>query len=306
MVSGFFILILMAACGNPGQKAVDTPTSGQIKVGVDESYRLLLEAEIYTFESIYKNAHIDVQYKTEADVFNDFMNDSVPLIVVNRKLTGKQVEYLRSIQYIPKTTLIAHDAIALIVNRENPDTALFYQTVKDIFLGKITIWKQINPKSKLGDLKVVFDHFKSSNPRYFKEKFAIDSFPSTCSAVQNNEEVISYIEKNKNAIGVVSINWISDKQDTISNNFLKRVKVAGISLEGDNNPDTRFYRPYQGYIAEGSYPFTREVYCINRQPYTGMAYGFSSFIAGEKGQLIILHSGLVPAAMPVRIVEIKH
>ncbi|MEI7982493.1 MAG: substrate-binding domain-containing protein, partial [Bacteroidota bacterium] len=284
----------------------DTPTSGQIKVGVDESYRLLLEAEIYTFESIYKNAHIDVQYKTEADVFNDFMNDSVPLIVVNRKLTGKQVEYLRSIQYIPKTTLIAHDAIALIVNRENPDTALFYQTVKDIFLGKITIWKQINPKSKLGDLKVVFDHFKSSNPRYFKEKFAIDSFPSTCSAVQNNEEVISYIEKNKNAIGVVSINWISDKQDTISNNFLKRVKVAGISLEGDNNPDTRFYRPYQGYIAEGSYPFTREVYCINRQPYTGMAYGFSSFIAGEKGQLIILHSGLVPAAMPVRIVEIKH
>jgi phosphate transport system substrate-binding protein len=304
--SGLLFLLFLTACDNSGQKNTDTPTSGRIKVGVDESYRLLIEAETYTFESIYKYAHIDAQYKTEADVINDFMNDSVPLIIVNRKLSEKQVAYLKSIQYIPKTTLIAHDAVALIVNKENTDTALFYQTVKDIFLGKITNWKQVNPKSKLGALKMVFDHFKSSNPRYFKEKFAIDSFPATCSAVQNNEEVINYVENNKNAIGVVSVNWISDNQDTVSNNFLKRIKVAGISLEGDNNPETRFYRPYQGYIAEGSYPFTREVYCINRQSYTGMAFGFSSFVAGEKGQLIILHSGLVPAAMPVRIIELKH
>lgn len=301
-----FFLLIMNSCGDSGQKNTDTPTSGRIKVGVDESYRLLIDAEVYTFEAIYKNAHIDAQYKTEADVINDFMNDSVPLIIVNTKLNEKQVEYLRSIQYVPKTTLIAHDAIALVVNNENPDTNLLYQTVKDIFLGKITSWKQINPKSKLGPLRVVFDHLKSSNPRYFKEKFALDSFPPTCSAVQNNEEVIKYVENNKNGIGIVSVNWISDKQDTVSNNFLKRIKVIGIALEGDNNQDTYFYRPYQGYIAEGSYPFTREIYCINRQPYSGLAFGFSAFVAGEKGQLILLHSGLVPAAMPVRIVEIKH
>jgi phosphate transport system substrate-binding protein len=301
------IVLLIASCGGgSNQKNTDTPTAGRIKVGVDDSYRLLVEAEVYTFEAMYKYASIDTIFKTEADVINDFMNDSVPLIIVNRKLSDKQVEYLRERQYIPKITKIAIDAVAIIVNNENPDTSLFFQNVKDIFQGKITSWSQINKKSKLKELKVVFDNFKSGNPRYFKEKFAIDSFPSTCFAAQNNAEVINYVEKNKNAIGIISVNWISDPADTVSHNFLKRFKVAGIALEGDNDPGTKFYRPFPGYIAEGSYPFTREVYCINRQSYSGLANGFSSFIAGEKGQFIVLHSGLVPAAMPVRLVEIKH
>ena len=307
VAAGVFCLLLMVSCGGGADmKNNDTPTAGRIKVGVDDSYRLLLEAEVFTFEAMYKYARIDTMFKTEADVINDFMNDSVPLIIVSRKLSDNQVAWLRERQYIPKTTKVAIDAVALIVNNENPDTAFFYQTVKEIFTGKITSWSQINKQSKLKELKVVFDNFKSGNPRYFKEKFGIDSFPATCYAAQSNSEVISYVEKNKNAIGVISVNWISDPADTVSHNFLKRFKVAGISLEGDNNPGTTFYRPFQGYIAEGSYPFTREVYCINRQTYSGLAHGFSSFIAGEKGQYIVLHSGLVPAAMPVRVVEIKH
>ncbi len=310
--TGFFLfglssLLLITSCGGGGnQKATDTPTSGKIKVVIDDSYRLLAEAEIYAFEAMYKYATIDTIFKAEADAINDFMNDSVPMMIVNRNLSDQQVAYLKERQYIPKTTKIAIDAVALIVNNENPDTTLFYQTVKEIFQGKITTWNQINKKSKLQDIKVVFDNFKSSNPRFFKDKFELGSFPATCFAVQTNAEVISYVEKNKNAIGVIGVNWISDPADTVSHNFLKRFKVIGVALEGDNDPGTKFYRPFTGYIAEGSYPFTREVFCINRQPYSGLAYGLSSFIAGEKGQLIVLHSGMVPAAMPVRLVEIKH
>jgi phosphate transport system substrate-binding protein len=300
------MILLLASCsGGTDGKNTDTPTGGRIKVAADDSYRLLVEAERFTFETVYKYARIDTVFKPEAEVFNDFMNDSVPLIIVNRQLTEKQVEYLRQLQYVPKTTKIAIDAVALIVNNKNPDTMLYYSTVKDIFLGKVTTWKQINKTSGLKDLVVVFDNFMSGNPRYFREKFEIDSFPATCVAAKNNAEVIRYVEQNRNAIGVISVNWISDPADSVSHNFLKRFKVAGISMEGDDTPGAMFYRPFPGYIAEGSYPFTREVYCINRQPYTGLAYGFSSFIAGEKGQLIVLRSGLVPAAMPVRTVEIK-
>ncbi|MDP1623249.1 MAG: substrate-binding domain-containing protein [Bacteroidales bacterium] len=299
------ILLLDSCGGGSNQKNTDTPTSGRIKVGVDDSYRLLVEAEMFTFEAIYKYTSIDPIYNTEADVINDFMNDSVPMIIVNRELSDQQVAYLRERQYIPKTIKVAIDAVAFIVNNDNPDTALFYQTVKEIFEGKITSWDQINNKSRLKELKVVFDNFKSGNPRYLKEKFELDSFPPSCFAAKNNADVINYVEKNINAIGVISVNWISDPADSVSHNFLKRFKVVGIALEGDNNPGTKFYRPFPGYIAERSYPFTREVYCINRQSYTGLAHGFSSFIAGEKGQFIVLRSGMVPAAMPVRLIELK-
>jgi phosphate transport system substrate-binding protein len=135
-ITGFLLLLLMSSCGGAAnQKNTDTPTGGKIKVGVDDSYQLLLEAETYAFEAMYKYASIDTVFRTEADVINDFMNDSVPLIIVNRKLTDKQVEYLRERQSIPKTTKIAIDAVALIVNNDNPDTSFFYKTVKDIFEG---------------------------------------------------------------------------------------------------------------------------------------------------------------------------
>jgi len=305
MAGGLIFLLLACGCGNQGKQDLDTPTAGRIKVGIDGSYRLMIEAELYTFESLYRNAHIDTLIKAEADVIEDFMNDSVPLIIVSHKLSEEQEKYLNSKQFVPRTTKIAYDAIAFIVNNDNPDTSIFYNKIRDIFLGKISKWQQVNPKSGLNEIQVVFDNYKSSNPRYFRERFNLDSLPGTCVAVKSNAEVISFVSTHLNAMGVIGVNWISDPQDTISNSFLKKVRVVGISPEGNNDPDARFYKPYQAYIAENSYPFTREVYCINRQPYHGLAFGLSSFIAGEKGQLIILRSGLVPAVMPVRIVEIK-
>jgi phosphate transport system substrate-binding protein len=308
-VTGLFLItliILLAGCGGDVLNSKDTPTTGKIKVGVDDSYKLMMDAELYTFESLYKYARIDTVIGTEADIIDGFMKDSLPLIIVNRKLTKEEEQYLVSRQFIPKTTKIAYDALAFIVNNENPDTMLFYDQIADIFNGKIVNWKQINPKKSLKDsIKIVFDNYKSGNPRYLREKFNLSKLPATCFAVNNNAEVINFVEKNKNAVGIVSVNWISDPADTVSHGFLKRIKVVRISGPGDNVPGTNFYSPHPGYIVQGDYPFTREVFCINRQTYHGLAYGFSAFIAGEKGQLIILRCGLVPASQPVRLVEIK-
>jgi phosphate transport system substrate-binding protein len=304
--AGLFFLLILSGCGHTIQKGdVDTPTAGQIKVGIDESYRQLMDAEIYTFQSIYKNAKFDTVYSDEAVIIDLFMKDSIPTMVVNRKLTKEEEDYLNARQIIPRSTLIAYDAVAFIVNNDNPDSNIYYDRIRDIFTGKITQWNQVNPASKLGDIKVIFDNYKSSNPRYLKERFKLDKLPSLCFAVNNNREVISYVEKNKNAIGVISVNWISDPQDTVTVNFLKRIRVMGISPEGNDTPDASFYQPYQAYIVQGNYPFTREVYITNRQTYSGLGYGLASFVAGEKGQLIILRSGMVPATQPIRIVEIK-
>jgi phosphate transport system substrate-binding protein len=300
-------LIILSGCGGDVLNQIDTPTTGKIKVGVDDSYKLMIDAELYTFQALYKYTKIDTVIGSEADIIDGFMKDSLPLIIVNRKLTAEEEQYLVSRQYIPKTTKIAYDALAFIVNKDNPDTTLFYDQVADIFKGKIVNWKQINLKKQAKDsVKIVFDNYKSGNTRYFREKFNLSQLPPTCFAVSNNAEVINFVEKNKNAIGIISVNWISDKADTVSHGFLKRIKVASISSPGANEPGTNFYSPHPGYIVQGDYPFTREVFCINRQTYAGLAYGFSAFIAGEKGQLIILHCGMVPASQPVRLVEIKH
>jgi phosphate transport system substrate-binding protein len=305
----FFVISLLVfyGCGGNIQDSVDTPTSGKITMGIDDSYKLLLDAELYAFQTMYKYAKIDTIVGNETDIIDLFLKDSIPLMIVNRKLTQEEEQYLNERKIIPKTTKIAYDAIAFIVNKESSDTNFYYDRIKDIFTGKIKTWNQIDPKRSSRDsVKIVFDNYKSGNPRYFKEKFGLTTLPPSCYALNNNEEVINFVEKNKNSIGVLSVNWISDKADTVSHGFLDRINVLQISGAGNNDPSTNFYSPHPGYIVQGDYPFTREVFCINRQTYSGLAYGFSAFIAGEKGQLIVLRSGLVPASQPVRLVEIKN
>jgi phosphate transport system substrate-binding protein len=297
--------ILIASCNyNPnGAMNDETTTRGKIKIGVDESFTILTDAELYTFHAFYKYASVTPLYKPELDVLDDFMNDSVRLMITTRKLTKEEIDFLRSKQIIARTTTIAYDALAFIVNKNNRDSNLIFSKVKDIFKGKIKKWDQIDPLNQAGKIKVVFDNNKSANVRFIREKFGIkDSFPKICYAVNNNNEVMNFVEKNVNALGVVGVNWVSDKDDSITRGFLKRVKVVALSAEFDDD-GISFDRPYQAYIADNSYPFIREVYAISRETFTGLGSGFIQFVAGDQGQRIVLKMGMVPATMPVRVVQ---
>ncbi|MFN8258627.1 MAG: substrate-binding domain-containing protein [Bacteroidales bacterium] len=298
------IVLLFMDCNQPGGTMEETPTSGNIKISVDESFKLLMDSEIFLFTASYKNAIIRPEYKTEYDVINDFMNDSVQTIVTAKKLTKEQTEYLKSKTLNPKTYAIAIDAVALIVNVKNPDTLIQVNKFKQILAGNIKKWEEINPKNKTGKIEVVFDNSKSANARYLKEKLYLQKFPDNCYTANTNDSVIDYVEKHKNAIGIISVNWISDNNDSVSNNFLKRIKVVGLTSEFDPE-GTDYYRPYPAYIKDESYPFRREVYMITRETFTGLGSGFIWYVSGEKGQRIVLKSGLVPSTMPSRVVKMK-
>jgi len=302
-LSIIMLILVFSSCRNPMgvQPLEETPTRGNIKISVDESFQLLYDTQVYTFESLYVDAKINVSYKPEVDVLADLMNDSVRTVVLTRELTQKEKDYLLAQKFVSRTTKVAHDALALIVNKANPDTLILDFQFADIFRGKIKTWNQIDPKSPEKPISIVFDNNKSGNVRYFREKFDLKgNFPSNCFAVNTNEEVINFVKNNPSALGIISVNWISDTQDSVSNKFLESVKVVEVGTDPLN-----YCKPYQGYIAEGSYPFCRDVYMISRETFSGLGTGFASFVAGDQGQRIILKSGLVPATMPIRLIQIK-
>jgi phosphate transport system substrate-binding protein len=299
------ILIMNSCTGGP-KTLVETPTRGHIKISVDEAYKLLLDTEIYTFEALYKDAKVDVKYRPEVDAITDLMNDSVRLVVVSRDLTKEEKDYLLQKKIIARTTKIAYDGLALIVSKENPDSQLLFDQVKNIFLGRIHNWKEISKNSNLEVINIVFDNPKSGTVRYIKEKFGIKGdLPGNFFAVKSNEEVVNYVQKNRNGLGIIGVNWISDPYDSVTRGFKKMIKVLAIGDAGNIDGSGEFYKPYQAYLAQGVYPLTREAYVVCRESFSGLGTGFASFVAGEKGQRIILKSGLVPATMPVRLVEIK-
>jgi phosphate transport system substrate-binding protein len=302
----FGLLLLLSSCGGLGKKGTnETATRGNIRIVSDESFQPLIETEVYTFSQLYKGATIKPVFKPEFDVINDFMNDSVKVIVTSKKLSDYQIQSLRDTQIIARTTTYAYDALALITNQENKDSLLKYNSVKDIFMGKVKTWKEINENSKLGDINVIFDNNKSGNIRYFKELFNIkDSLSKNFFAVNSNEEVINYVSRNPNSLGIISVNWISDKDDSLAMSFIKRINVIAVSQQFVN--DGSYYRPHQGFIYDKSYPFVREIYLITRETFAGLGSGFVNWACAEQGQRVVLKAGLVPATMPIRLVQMKH
>jgi len=304
-VTSLVALSVLVSCRSGNKQAYDeTPTRGDIRISVDESYKPIIDSEIYAFTSFYNYAKITPTYKPEFDIINDLLNDSVQLIVTNKNLTEDQIRTLRDSLIIARTTAFAFDALALIVNKENKDTLLKYNDVRDIFLGSIKSWKDIKPNSNLDKISVVFDNSKSGNVRYFKEKFEITGkLPDNFYAVNNNEEVINFISKNPNALGIISVNWISDKDDARSRKFTSSIRIMAISPSYDH---TTYYLPEQGAIYDKSYPFTREVYLISREAFAGLGTGFVQWVTHDQGQRIVLKSGLVPSVAPIRLIQVKH
>lgn len=295
------LLLLVAACADRDKsgKVLDTHTSGTITITADESLKPLIDAEIDTFEAIYKNAHINVIYTNESDAIAAMLEDSARMAIVTRVLTPQEEEYLKKQAINGKKQWIAKSGVALIVHRDSKDTLITLEHFRKVLTGTDNLNK-LDKKYTDQSIVVVFDQPNSGIVRYLRDSVVqFETLPSYCYAVNGNAQVIDYVSKNPKAIGLIDVSWISDRDDSTANSFLSGIKVMGIAR------DTEYIQPYQAYIADHSYPLRRNITILSREARMGLGSGFTAFVASEKGQRIVLKSGIVPATMPIRIVQVN-
>lgn len=303
---GLCVLMLLAGCqSKPKDGKTDTFNSGVIAIAADESFQPIVQEEVDVFESLTPMAGIVPRYVTEVEAVNLLLKDSLRLAIASRRLTAEEMNSFHSRKFEPREIKIATDGLALITNLNNPDTLITVQNIRDILTGKVQRWKEIYPKSRLGDITLVFDNKNSSTVR-----FAVDSIckgeelSNRMRALKTNKEVIDYVANNDDAVGIIGVNWLSDKNDSTGLSFSKEVHVMSVSAADEATPLNSF-KPYQAYLFYGDYPLARNIYALLNDPRNGLSWGFASFLASDRGQRIILKSGLVPATQPVRVVNVK-
>ena len=286
------------------KKSSETPTSGNIKITVDEAYKSIIDSQVFTFTSLYKKTFVTATYTNEHQAFLDILKDSARVIIVNRKPTKAEDDIIKNAGTKLRITKLVIDGIALIVNPANDDTLINISQLKSILNGTIATWNQLGVTKNTEKINVIFDHEQGSNARFLKDSLLKGkNFNKNCFALKSNEEVIKYVAENKNTIGVISVNLVSDLDDPTVQTFMKSVKLMSVGKD-DEIDHRNFVKPYQAYLATKEYPLWRSVYAILREPRNGLGTGFVAFVAGEKGQRMFLKAGLVPINMPIRFVEV--
>ncbi len=288
-------LTIYTGCGGAPSSDKNTILTGKVSILVDETFKPIAEDQVTVFQSSYKHADINLISKPENNVVADLLNGVAEIAILARLLNEDEVKRFEARKFRPRVTKFAVDGIALVTHKSNPDSLADAEDVLNLLRG--------NP-GRMQSL--VFDHANSSTVRFLREAAGVDKLPETgVYALQANAEVLKYVYENKRSVGVIGINWIVQPDPELVQ-YVEELKVMGVkNIEGKPGSDA-YYKPSQSNLAMGLYPFSRSLYVINCEPRNGLGIGFASFVAGERGQKIVLKSGLLPDSIPPREIIIRN
>lgn len=295
------LLVALVSC-TPRVEVDHRMHEGNIDFCCDESYANVLAQQVFVFTRTNPGAFIDMTRFTERDALNALLEDSVRLITMTRRLTASEKNRILENQLNCNETHIAVDAIAFVVNKNNPDSILTVENIRSILTGEVTQWSELFPQSKLGKIQVIFDNRNSSTVRYAVDSIcAPDALYNGVAAVDNTLQVVNEVSKRRNAIGVIGAGWINALD---SAEVRVRDRVSPVRVK--KTPDAKAFGPFQAYIASADYPYFRSIYMINTESNNGLCTGFTIFVAGQRGQKIFEKSNISPARIEERVINLKN
>ncbi|MCA5003967.1 PstS family phosphate ABC transporter substrate-binding protein [Sphingobacterium bovistauri] len=285
-----FIFFISCSNNSRDENKKDDILSGNISVLVDETLMPIALEQKEVFESSYYNAKIDLVGKPEVQAVNDLIKGDAAMIILSRELTSEERKSFEQRSITPRIYSFAYDAVVLIGSLD-VDSTIKSQDIIDLMSG-----------TNIRNTKLVIDNPNSSLVRYFREYGKLQKIANTYLEVANDAEgVLSTVAEGNGKIGLLSFNQYL----SLERSFLKKDKIRILSVLNDTLGSPKYVKPSQASLSTGEYPLKRELKVLNYQPNLGLGMGFSAFMTGDRGQRIVLKSGLLPAIMPGREIIIR-
>ncbi|MDL2211377.1 phosphate ABC transporter substrate-binding protein [Erysipelotrichaceae bacterium OttesenSCG-928-M19] len=174
-----------------------------------------------------------------------------------------------------KSEVIAIDAMAVIVNKDNQVTNLSQQELCDIYSGKIKNWSEVGGKN-LG-IVIVSREYGSGTRNAFEEITGLlneDKSSNTNAKaiiVNSTGAVIENVQQKEGAIGYLSLGSITENTKTISINNIE---------------------PTKRNVLRNKYLLTRNFNIVTKNA-DDKTKAFIEFIHSEKGHEIIAEEGFI-------------
>lgn len=312
----FVFLTLIYSGGCDFDKIKSVSTSGEMNIVVDENVESLMKAEIAEFERLNKEAKVVMKTEPTANAIVDFLNRDTKLIVVARNLNDEEREIAKKNKMDITEHPLAIDGIGFIVNKKNPVKRVTSDDLKNILSGEYKYWTDIkaqdenqNKEAKtffngdLNKIKVFIQRKNSATYKYIQDS-VLRNLEYTTSAVtcSTSVQMLNSIRENENAIGIITMNWLSlGKQDT-TDTTVSTLRVSKIKESGVQDDFAEFH---QGLIFNGKYPYRRTIYILASDPGISLATGLINFLINTDGQKVVLKNSLVPVSQPIRTIQLN-
>lgn len=283
-----FIFIISLLCffvsGCTNQTAAEAEAAVYIEnKGSDTMVNLALSwAEAY--QKLHPDVRISVSGGGSGTGIAALINGTVSIANASRAIKSDEIETAQKGNVNPKEFVVAKDAIAVIVNPNNPVSELTLQQISDIYSGKITNWNEVGGEDR--PIVRLSRETNSGTHVYFLEtvlrlgaKENKTLFSTDTLLLPSSEGITAEVSDNPNAIGYDGLGYI-----------IPAVKMVAVS-RADGEP---YVLPSAETVNNDSYPIARDLYMYTNGEPVGIVKDYLTWIISPEAQQIVTDLGFVP------------
>jgi phosphate transport system substrate-binding protein len=282
----FFLLssFILTSCGSSNNSsASDSPANYIENKGSDTIVNLAL-AWAEKYQSDHPDVRISVTGGGSGTGIAALVNGTVDIANASRKIKEEETTEAQANGIQPVEHIIARDAIAVIVNPNNPVSELTLQQISDIYSGRYTNWKEVGGEDR--PIVRLSRETNSGTHVYFLETvlrlgnkedktlFSMDTL-----LLPSSEGIISEVRDNPNAIGYDGLGYVP-----------KDLKKIAIAKEAGG----AYVLPSIETVNDKSYAIARDLYMYTNGEPTGIIKEYLDWILSNEAQQIVAKLGFVP------------
>ncbi len=233
------------------------------------------EAEVYS----KKGTSVSVTGGGSGVGIAALIDGSTDIAQASRKIKFTEKQKLNEAGKTFKEVVIAYDAIAVVVNKNNGVAQLTRAQLEGIFTGKITNWKEVGG----ADMKIVVYSRETSSGTYefFKSKVLKNkNYVSSVLSMPATGAIIQSVKQTKGAIAYVGLAYVNDE-----------VKALKVKFEGGKS----YVAPSVESARNKTYPIVRPLFYYYLTAKEKQVTPYVNFVLSPEGQKIVSQVGYLPA-----------
>jgi phosphate transport system substrate-binding protein len=279
-----FLSVVLLSCSRPSERSGAHTASMQIK-GSDTIVNLI---QVWAEKVVENNPsyNIGVTGGGSGTGFAALINKTCDIAMSSREIEEKEAAMATEKNVTPVEYMVGLDGLAILINKNNPVNELTLEQLRDIFMAKITNWKEVGGENR--KIVILSRESNSGTHMFFKErvlrhndKKSKDEFAPRALLMPSSQAIYDEVSENPHALGYVGMGYINEK-------------VKAVSVAVDENSD--YFYPNSYNVITEKYPISRPLYLYTNGEPRGVVKEFIDYALSEEGQRIVEETDFVPIA----------
>jgi phosphate transport system substrate-binding protein len=287
----FILIFLMSGCGGRVTNSENDSTAIPIvyieNKGSDTVVNLAL-AWAEKYQQLHPEVRISVTGGGSGTGLAALINGTLDIANASRQIKDEEIQAAMGNDINPVEYVIARDAIAVIVNPENPVDQLTLQQISAIYSGEIDNWSEVGGEDR--PIVRLSRETNSGTHVYFLEtvlrlgdKGNTTLFSTETLLLPSSEGIIAEVRDNPNAIGYDGLGYVTPE-----------VKVLAVARDATSE----YVLPSADTVNSSVYPIARDLYMYTSSEPDAALLEYLDWILSSEAQEIVTELGFVPVLPP--------